>query len=133
MNDIDPEQLQDLFSDHDVAFAYLFGSRAEAAATPRSDHDVAVMFHGGPTLRQVGRLQESLVRLVGTSVDLVELDRATLELRARVIQTGTLLFSDDEKRRVAFETHTRSRWFDYRPTMDELTRAYLHRVATRGL
>jgi predicted nucleotidyltransferase len=133
MDDVHPDRLRELLGDHGVAFAYLFGSRAEATATEGSDHDVAVMFHGEATLGDVGRLQIALARLVGTPVDLVELDRATLELRAKVVQGGRLWFSDDEERRVTFETRTRSRWFDYRPTLEELTRAYLHRIATKGL
>ena len=36
--------LSEVFAAHDVAVAYLFGSRAEGTAGPTSDHDVAVLF-----------------------------------------------------------------------------------------
>ncbi len=126
-------ELHDVLSRHRVAVAYLFGSRPSGTARAHSDHDVAVLFATSPDLWEVGALQTDLVTVLGTPVDLVELDRAPLELRAKVVQEGRLLFSADEPRRVAFETATRSRWFDYRPVLRELTAAYLHRVATRGL
>jgi predicted nucleotidyltransferase len=127
------DRLLDVLAGHDVAVAYLFGSRAAAVAREDSDHDVAVLFGHDATLGEVGALQAALVGALGTAVDLVELDRAPLELRAKVVQDGRLLLSIDESRRVGFETATRSRWFDYRPVLEELTRAYLHKVATDGL
>jgi len=130
---MDVEAVRELLRAHRVAVAYLFGSRAQGTAHERSDHDVAVLFSGEATLREVGALQAALAGLVGTDVDVVELDRASLELRAAAIQQGTVLLRDDEPRRVAFEVATRSRWFDYRTVLEQLTRAYLDRVATRGL
>lgn len=130
---MDPEALRAILRRHGVVVAYLFGSRAEGSARESSDHDIAVLFDGAAELGDVAALQADLVAVAGTPVDLVELDRTSLELRAKAVQDGTLLFSADEPRRVAFETATRSRWFDYRPTLEWLTRAYLRRVATRGL
>lgn len=131
--DVELERLAAPLRARGVVVAYLFGSRAEGTAREGSNHDLALLFADEPTLGELGALQADLAALTGTSVDLVELDRATLELRAKVVQEGTLVFSDDEPRRVAFETQTRSRWFDFRPTLEALTRAYLRRVATRGL
>lgn len=130
---MEPDRLEPIWREHDVAVAYLFGSRADQSATPRSDHDFAVLFDHESTLRQLGALQVALTSLVDGPVDVVDLTRAPLELRAKVVQHGRLLFSSDEPRRVVFESVTRSRWFDYRPVMERLTRAYLRRVATRGL
>jgi predicted nucleotidyltransferase len=127
------DDLEDLWREHDVTFAYVFGSRAEGTATRRSDHDVAVMFGHPPTLLEVGALQSALVSALGTDVDLVELDGASLELQARVVQRGRLVYSSDEPRRVSFEVITRSLWFDYEPTLRRLTRAYLDHVARSGL
>lgn len=123
----------DVLRPHDVAAAWLFGSRVDGTARENSDHDLAVLLGHTPTLRELGGLQVAVERIVGTKVDIVELDRAPLELRAAVVQRGRLLFSDDEPRRVRFATDTLSRWFDFRPVVEELTAAYLHRVATRGL
>ena len=118
---------------HDVAVAWLFGSRAEGSARSTSDHDIGLLFAASPSLLRLGGLQLALERVTGTNVDIVELYRATLELRAAVVQKGRLLYSDHEPRRVGFLADTLSRWFDFRPVVQELTAAYLHRVATRGI
>lgn len=130
---MDTDRLETAWRESGVTVAYLFGSRAESAATPRSDHDFAVLLDHEPSLREMAALQSALAGIVGGPVDVVELARAPLELQAKVIQHGRLLFSADEPRRVAFEAITRSRWFDFRPVMEQLTRAYLRRVAAKGL
>lgn len=132
-DDVDIDSLDATWRDHDVAVAYLFGSRADGSATIRSDHDIAVLFGHEPTLRDVAALQADLTTALGGPVDVVDLAHASLELRATAVQHGRLLCSTDEPRRVTFESVTRSRWFDYRPVLQRLTRAYLRRVAMRGL
>lgn len=129
----DPD-LSSTFVDHGVAVSYLFGSRAEGTATATSDWDLAVLFHeaGGAPDRTV-RLAADVAARVGGAVDVVDLASADLELRARVVQTGRLLHSDDEARRVGFEVDTRSRWFDFEPVLHDTTAAYLRRVAASGL
>ncbi|CAN5921827.1 nucleotidyltransferase domain-containing protein [soil metagenome] len=130
---MDTHRIEQAWRNSGVTVAYLFGSRAESSATERSDHDFAVLFDHDPSLRDVAALQATLSEIVAGPVDIVELARAPLELRANVVQSGRLIFSIDEPRRIDFETATRSRWFDYRPTMEWLTRAYLRRVAAEGL
>ncbi len=66
-------------------------------------------------------------------VDIVALDRASLELRGRVVQEGRPIYSADEPGRVAFEVRTRSEYFDFLPTLRTLEQSYLRRVAERGL
>ena len=126
--------LSEVFAAHGVAVAYLFGSRAEGTARPDSDHDVAVLFADpDPTLDATVRLAADLGAVFGTEVDVVDLDRAELELRGRVAERGRLLYSADEPRRVRFEVDTRLRWIEFRPVVEETTRAYLRRVAAEGL
>ncbi|MGF1662823.1 MAG: nucleotidyltransferase domain-containing protein [Kineosporiaceae bacterium] len=119
---------------HGVAVAYLFGSRAAGTARPDSDHDVAVLFASAePRLDATVRLGADLSAVFGTAVDVVDLDRAGLELRGTVAESGRLLYSADETRRVRFEVDARMRWIEFRPVLEETTRAYLHRVARHGL
>jgi predicted nucleotidyltransferase len=123
-----------VFAAHGVAVAYLFGSRAEGTARPDSDHDVAVLFADeDPAFDATVRLGAALAAVLGTPVDVVDLDRAELELRGRVAERGRLLFSADEARRVGFEVDARLRWIEFRPVLEETTRAYLRRIATEGL
>jgi predicted nucleotidyltransferase len=133
----DAVELPDLsgaFAPHGVAVAYLFGSRAEGTARPGSDHDVAALFTDPrPALDATVRLGAHLAGVLGTEVDVVDLDRAELELRGRVAERGRLLYSVDGPRRVRFEVDARLRWIDFRPVVAETTRAYLRRVASEGL
>lgn len=126
--------LSEVFATHGVAVAYLFGSRAEGTARPESDHDVAVLFSAPePAFDATVALGDGLTEVLGTPVDVVDLDRAELELRGRVAEQGLLLFSADEPRRVAFEVDARIRWIEFRPVLEETTRSYLRRVAAEGL
>ncbi|MBW0104494.1 nucleotidyltransferase domain-containing protein [Pseudonocardia sp. KRD291] len=118
---------------HRVAVAYLFGSRAEGGARESSDHDVAVLFLGEPALDATVRLASDLSPVLGTAVDVVDLDAAPLELRGRVAERGRLLHSADEARRVRFEVDARMRWIEFRPVVQETTRTFLSRVAGEGL
>ena len=126
--------LGEVWTRHGVAVAYLFGSRAEGTARPSSDHDVAVLFTDAhPALDATVRLGADLAAVLGTDVDVVDLDRAPLELRGRVAERGRLLHSSDEARRVRFEVDARLRWIEFRPVVEATTRAYLRRVAAEGL
>jgi predicted nucleotidyltransferase len=123
-----------VLADHGVAVAYLFGSRAKGTARPDSDHDVAVLFAAAdPPLDATVRLAADLGPVLGTSVDVVDLDLATLELRGTVADSGRLLYSSDEIRRVRFEVEARMRWIEFRPVLQTTTREYLRRVAQHGL
>jgi uncharacterized protein len=80
------------------------------------------------------RLAADLAEALGTpEVDLVLLDEAPLELRGHVAQEGRLIYSRDEPQRVSFEVRTRSEYLDCLPTLRMLERAYLARIADRGL
>lgn len=126
--------LAEVFDAHGVAVAYLFGSRAAGTARAGSDHDVGVLFAAGDTsFDATVRLADALVPVLGTAVDVVDLDRATVELRGVVAEQGRRLHSADEVRRVRFEVDARMRWIEFRPVVQELTRSYLGRVADVGL
>lgn len=134
MAPVELPDLTDVFAVHDVAVAYLFGSHVEGTPTPTSDHDVAVLFRASEqALDATERLATELAGALGTAVDVVDLDRATLELRGRVAERGRLVHSADESRRVRFEVDARLRWIEFRPVLRDTTRAYLRRVAAEGL
>ena len=131
---MEPADLSAVLAAHGVAVAYLFGSRAEGTAGPASDHDLAVLYSAyEPAFDATDRLARDLAAVLGTPVDVVDLDRAGLELRGRVAERGRLLRSADESRRVRFEVDARMRWIEFRPVVEETTRAYLRRVAAEGL
>ncbi|MDQ2709035.1 MAG: nucleotidyltransferase domain-containing protein [Actinomycetota bacterium] len=131
---MDPPNRAEVFDAHQVAVAYLFGSRAENTAHEASDHDIAVLFAAEePAFDATVRLAADLAAVLGTAVDVVDLDRADLELRGRIAERGRLWFSVDEPRRVRFEVDARLRWIEFRPVVQETTASYLRRVAASGL
>lgn len=117
-----------------VGVAYLFGSRARADARPDSDVDIGLLLDEPlglmGELRLATRISEALQV---ADVDVVDLSRAPLGLRGRVVQEGRLLLDDDPNRRVAFEVRTRMQYFDEHPTLQRLARAHIAHVAERGL
>ncbi len=117
-----------------VAFAYLFGSRATGRHCAGSDADVGIRVPPPLRLLEEVALAQALASALDVpAVDLVDLDRAPLRLKGRIVQEGQLLFSADEPARVAFEVRTRSEYFDFRPTLDTHRRRFLRRVAAGGL
>jgi len=129
-----PPDVENVLASAGVRFAYLFGSRATGTANEHSDADVAVMPQRELGLLEQGGLIANLVAALEVpAVDLLLLDRASLELRGRVVQEGRLIYSVDEPARVAFEVRTQSEYIDFLPTLQELQRAYIHHVAEHGL
>lgn len=126
-------QVERILADAGVVVAYLFGSQAHGRDRPDSDADIAVLTERRLDLLEREVLADRLAPALGVpDVDLVVLDEASLELRGRVVQEGVLLYSRDEPRRVAFESRTRSEWFDYQPTLEAHTRRWLRQLAEQA-
>ena len=120
-----------LESDERVCFAYLFGSVAQGQARPGSDVDIAVLTRPRGTLLDDARLQDELAAaLEGEDVDLLVLDDAPLWLRYRVV-AGEVVFSRDERCRIAFRERTEKEFLDFRPYHDSYLKAIRDR-AQRG-
>jgi predicted nucleotidyltransferase len=114
----------------DVAAVYLFGSTARGTAKRGSDVDVAVLFTqppahtlDGPRLVIEGELEEVL----GCAVDLVSLNDAPVDLRARILRDGRLIVDRDRSARIAFEVRTRNEAFDFEPVLTRYRSGGPHR------
>jgi hypothetical protein len=66
---------------------------------------------------------DDLGRRLHRSIDLVVLDTAPVDLRARVLRDGTLVVDRDPARRIRFEVRTRNDAFDLEPVLREYRRA----------
>lgn len=113
-----------------VAAAYAYGSRIAGRPLPLSDLDLALVLADDeppddPLFAE--RVAARIATELGTAVEIdAHLARhLPLAVRGRVVTTGVLLYERDPVRRVAFETSTRSRYFDFLP--------YLERDAREGL
>lgn len=118
--------------DEPVVCAYLFGSHARGEAGADSDIDVAILL-GDDVPDEAAfdlrlRLARSIERAAGVGpIEVVVLNGAPLPLLGRVLRDRILLFSDDEARRVRFESLAERRFLDFdihaRRLDDELLRS----------
>ncbi|MGH3798037.1 MAG: type VII toxin-antitoxin system MntA family adenylyltransferase antitoxin [Pseudonocardiaceae bacterium] len=121
-----------LESDPRVRFAYLFGSQATGDARPDSDVDLAVSLRPQGSLLEEARLHDQLAAALGRrDVDLLVVDDAPLWLQFRVV-AGRVLFSRDERERIAFRERVEKMFLDFRPYYDSYLAATRER-ARRGV
>ena len=124
-------QLQQFFAEHerDTVAVYLFGSVARGDANDASDVDVAVLYRHDPPATFDGlplELEGQLERRLGRPTQVVTLNRAPVDLRARVLRDGALIVDRDPPVRVRFEVRTRNEWFDLQPVLREYRRFGAH-------
>ena len=109
----------------DVVAVWLFGSFARGDARAHSDIDVAVLYRRTPEATFDAlplRLEGEIERVLGRTTQVVALNRAPADLRARVLRDGVLLIDRDPSLRVRFEVQTRNEWFDLQPILREYRR-----------
>ncbi len=115
-----------------MRFAYLFGSQATGDARPDSDVDLAVSLRPQGSLLEEARLHDQLAAALGRrDVDLLVVDDAPLWLQFRVV-AGRVLFSRDERERIAFRERVEKMFLDFRPYYDSYLAATRER-ARRGV
>ena len=110
---------------------YLYGSVARGAERPDSDVDIGVLYRSDPPPTIDGlplRLESEFERLLGRATQVVTLNTAPADLRARVLRDGVLILDRDPSFRIRFEVRTRNEWFDLQPTLREYRRIGAHAV-----
>jgi predicted nucleotidyltransferase len=102
-----------------VCLVYLFGSQVEGKLGPMSDYDLAVLVDRAVDGRRIqARLAYELARVLKTEqVDVVLLNRASIELAYAIIAQGTLLYEQDVATRVEYEATVLSRYGDFLPVL----------------
>ena len=109
----------------DVAAAWLFGSFARGDVRADSDVDVAVLFRHTPAAAFDAlplRLEGEIERLLRRTTQVVAMNSAPVDLRARVLRDGMLMRDRDPSLRIRFEVRTRNEWFDLQPVLREYRR-----------
>jgi hypothetical protein len=69
----------------------------------------------------------------GIDADVRVIDDAPVLFRGRIVTDGMPIFARPEDVRVAFETQTRMRYFDYLPIHRKLQESFFQDVRERGL
>ena len=124
------QRLREFFA-HDPRGAtavYLFGSVARDTAGPRSDVDVGVLLDADPPRTLNGLcldLEDDLRALLRREVQLIILNRASVDLIHRVLRDGRLLLDRDPSRRIAFEVKARREYLDLLPALRRYRRLEL--------
>jgi len=116
--------------------AYLFGSQASGKAGRLSDVDIAVLFADDLSPRARFDLRCRLIaELMGvfrrSDVEVVDLAEASPVLRNQVRRYGQLLYCQDDRLRVRFQTEALRDYLDTRP-IREVQRYYLVKRIQEG-
>jgi len=136
MGSEDPPAVEELLAaDPDVAFAVVFGSRADGTPGADSDLDVAVKFADGLTeqerfrkrCRFSGRLQRDDLPFV----DLTDLDAVPLEI-AHAAMNGEFLCGDEDAFQ-AFREQIHREYQQHKTEIEQRHRDTISRIAAGGL
>ncbi|MDW8061817.1 MAG: DUF86 domain-containing protein [Nitrososphaerota archaeon] len=98
-----------LREDDNVLLAYLFGSRARGEASPISDYDVAVLLKDSG-LQAFAEVLSSISKTLGVcedKIDILDLARAPLHLKAKVLSEGILIIDRGYDDTLRLEVNTR--------------------------
>ena len=121
----------------DIAIVYLFGSQAEGTAGEGSDIDIGIVLKNpavlqGGTTALYQKLYDLFTDVFDMSnfrtIDIVFLDRASLELRFDAVQHGIALYEDDPDFRDAFEERTALLYRDFAPLRRMFDEAVLAKI-----
>ena len=119
-----------LAADTNVRAAFLFGSMARGRATESSDVDIAVVGQGVDVLA----LGAALGAVLQRDVDVVELDlEAPIPLLRAVMSEGRRIYERAPGMAATFASHARSVLDLDGPNYDRMMRAFMARVAQRGV
>jgi predicted nucleotidyltransferase len=120
-----------------VGVVYLFGSYADGSAGKGSDMDIGIVMKDPKTVSRAVSTHDCYQKLYdqfssipawsGTQLDIVFLQRSTLELRAHVVRTGKILYSTDTLLRLDFEEYTMRKYADFAPLRKMIDSAILKR------
>lgn len=122
-----------LADDPRVSLVYLFGSTVHGEAPSVRDVDLAIWTEPPLDSASVFALRADAVAVAGGSVDLVSLNDASVVLAHEVADTGECLFARTPDAEVEFVTRARSRYWDFRPYLDEQWRLLGERLKERNL
>lgn len=116
-----------------VGVVYLFGSRAQGAATALSDYDVGVVFADPKKLKKTGELYTEIYNVLideipvnelrDEKLDISFLQKANAALQAAAIKNGIVLFEADPVFRADFEEQVVKNYDDYLPIKREFEQA----------
>ena len=114
----------------DIIFAYIFGSYGKGKITPLSDVDIAVY------LDTKGKIWERKLELLSIIIDILQTDEinfiilneTTPSLVCSILDTGKLLFSKDEIKRISFFVKNLKEYLDLEYHLSKIWKAMKNRI-----
>jgi predicted nucleotidyltransferase len=122
---------QHLARDPRVRLVYLFGSAADPARGVVRDVDLAVWTDPPLAQDELLRVRADLVLAVGGEIDLVSLNDTSVVLAWEIADSGRCLYAADADTETAFVTRARSRYWDFKPFLEEQWRLAGERLEER--
>jgi predicted nucleotidyltransferase len=127
-----PKIDKQIFKKSNIILAYLFGSQAKGKAASGSDFDLAVLFKKSPSdplaLKEIASFSVEIDKLFPAKLDIVSLNDAPLLLKYEVVAYGKTVYSEDEKKRIAFEVSVIKKYIDEEPVRKLYDRALYKRI-----
>ncbi|MCK4225919.1 nucleotidyltransferase domain-containing protein [candidate division WOR-3 bacterium] len=118
-----------------IGIAYLFGSYAEEIANPGSDIDIGIVFQDTLIIRgNTFKIYNDIYQIFSDKIpeqaedlDIVFLERSTLELQFDVIRHGRVIYETSIDFRLDYEEHVTLLYADFCPLLEEANQAILER------
>jgi uncharacterized protein len=120
------EKMADLinyFKNHEVvATVYLFGSYGTSLYNPGlSDIDLAIIYNGNLSLKEEMLIEANIsVILESDNFDLVNLNKARVDICYQVLATGTLIYERDSIITADFVEKTLRHYFDHGLALEKM-------------
>ncbi len=105
---------------NDALTVFLFGSFAGGDVTPFSDLDIAIIFDDNYDFYKINDIKEKLSDILGLTVDIVNLNRASSIIKMQVLKKGILLLNKSPRVYHEFFVHTVKEYDDLKRTRREI-------------
>jgi predicted nucleotidyltransferase len=120
-----------LAADERVQLVYWFGSSVDPQRDWVGDVDLAVWTDPVLSFDELLRIRADLVLSAGVVIDLISLNTAPVVLAREIADTGRCLFARNPEIEVYFVSRARTRYWDFKPYLDEQWRLTAARLEER--
>ncbi len=98
----------------EILTVYIFGSYGTEQETGLSDIDFGVLYKKQPSLMEELKIEADLGRIMEEEdIDLVSLNRANIDLKYNIINTGTKIYEVDDVKTADFIEFVLKQYFDF--------------------
>ena len=120
-----------------VNTVFLFGSQSQGVASALSDFDFAVLLENSAILDDTDKkikLYNKLYDILSSeikkfiTIDIIFLDRVSLEIQRQVIKSGKILYDKNPRITADFRQKVSEKYADFAPLREEFNQMVLERI-----